>query len=76
MAEEEHRPARDARKTGDDRSMFDDFVAWLSEVLAARDVPAAVLNASLEIVAEVARGSGLVHAARVCTSARPGLAGT
>jgi low affinity Fe/Cu permease len=26
MAEEEHRPARDARKTGDDRSMFDDFV--------------------------------------------------
>jgi hypothetical protein len=60
----------------DEPSMFEDFVAWLSEVLAARDVPASVLDTSLEIVAEVARDSGLVRAADICTSARLGLART
>lgn len=59
----------------DEPSMFEDFVAWLSEVLAARGVPGGVLDASLEIVAEVARSSGLVRAARVCTSGRLVLAG-
>ncbi len=57
----------------DEPSMFEDFVAWLS---AARGVPAAVLDASLEIVAEGARGLGLIRAAGICTSARLVLAGT
>ncbi len=60
----------------DEPSMFEDFVGWLSEVLGARGVPAAVLDASLEIVAEVARCSGFIRAADICTSGRLVLAET
>lgn len=59
----------------DEPSMFEDFVAWLSHVLRSGDVPAGVLDASLEIVTELASESGLVRAARICTSARLRLTG-
>ncbi len=59
----------------DEPSMFDDFVAWFSQFLAGRDVPAAVLDASLDIVAEVTRDAGFVRAADICASARLGLSG-
>lgn len=60
----------------DEPSMFDNFVAWLAEVLAARGVPAAFVAATLEIVAEITRDSGLPRAAGICASAQLALAET
>lgn len=50
--------------------IFDEFVAWLSEILAANGVPAAALDETLDIVAEMARESGFVGASDLCASAR------
>ena len=50
--------------------IFDEFVAWLAEILEAGSVPTAVLDESLDIVAEMARESGFVGAAAACASTR------
>lgn len=54
----------------DEPSLFDDFIVWHSEFLKARGVPVAGLDMSLDIVAEITRGSGFERAAHICISAR------
>lgn len=54
----------------DEIGLFDDFVIWLAEVLGCRRVPAAVLGASLDILATVLVQADLEPPAEICTSAR------
>ena len=54
----------------DEVAVFDDFIAWLAALLAARDVPAMVVPLSLQIVADAARRAGRERVAATCLSSR------
>jgi methanogenic corrinoid protein MtbC1 len=50
--------------------LFDGFITWLTEVLSSRNVPPAVLDTSLDIVAVVIARAGFAGPAATCASAR------
>ena len=50
----------------DEDEIFVTFVAWLSGILASRNVPTSVLDRSLQIISEVLVAQGMEHAARLC----------
>jgi hypothetical protein len=53
----------------DESELFDDFVAWLAEVLGSRNVPASVLPTSLDILATVLERAGQSASAHRCAAA-------
>lgn len=49
-----------------DATLFRDFVSWLTIVLGARGVPSAVLDMSIDIVADTLEDAGLDRASALC----------
>ena len=54
----------------DEPHLFDEFITWLQRVLISRQVPAAVLPTSLQIVGDVIHRSGLEQSAALCQAAQ------
>ena len=50
----------------DEVELFDDFIAWLADVLTSRHVPRSVLGVSLDVLATVLERAGQAAPATVC----------
>ncbi|MEO6375187.1 MAG: cobalamin-dependent protein [Acidimicrobiales bacterium] len=60
----------------DEPHLFDEFITWLQRVLIAREVPPAVLLASLQMVGDVVHRAGLEQSAALCQAAQRPLVDT